>query len=201
MKTDQIGREAKPAQRRLPKADRHRQLLDTALQIIRDEGADRLTLGHLATCAGVSKPIAYDHFGTRSALLIDLYRSMDADRAEALRVALADKGRSLADAAQIIAAAYVHCSAETSGEWHAVAAAVAGSPEKDAVYQELLDNYVTLFATALKPHAALRATEMKRRCIGLVGAGEALTAAMVRGDCSEAEAAKAFARLIEQGVK
>ncbi|MFC7557085.1 TetR/AcrR family transcriptional regulator [Pseudoroseomonas wenyumeiae] len=58
-------------QRRFSKAERRRQLLDTALLIVREEGADRLTLGHLAARAGVSKPVAYDHFGTRSGLLIE----------------------------------------------------------------------------------------------------------------------------------
>ncbi len=33
------------------------------------KGTDALTLGHVAECAGVSKPIAYEHFGTRAGLL------------------------------------------------------------------------------------------------------------------------------------
>jgi len=37
----------------------------------------------------------------------------------------------------------------------------------------------------------------RRRCIGLVGAGEALSAALVRGNFSEAEAAGVFASLIK----
>lgn len=186
---------------RLPKAQRRRQLMDTALQIVRDEGADRLTLGYLAERAGVSKPIAYDHFGTRSGLLIELYKSIDAEHADALRAALAAGHRSLEDTAQLLASAYVHCSAETSGEWQAIGAALAGSQEKEAVYQQLLDGYVQLFAAALKPHTALPRAELVRRCVGLIGAGEALSAAMVRGQCREAEAAAAFAALILGGLQ
>ncbi|WP_413733412.1 TetR/AcrR family transcriptional regulator [Sodalis sp. RH21] len=59
----------KPSSGRLSKAERRRQLLDTVLVIIREEGADRLTLGHLAVRAGVSKPITYEHFNTRAGLL------------------------------------------------------------------------------------------------------------------------------------
>ncbi|MGP9811659.1 TetR/AcrR family transcriptional regulator [Rhodopseudomonas sp. NSM] len=191
---------AEPAGR-LPKAERRRQLLDTALQIVRDEGADRLTLGHLAERAGVSKPIAYDHFGTRSGLLIELYKSIDAEHADALRAALASGHRSLKDTAQLLASAYVHCSANTSGEWQAIGAALAGSQEKDAVYQQLLDNYVQLFATALKPHTTLPRAELMRRCVGMIGAGEALSAAMIRGQCREADAAAAFAALILGGLQ
>ena len=186
--------------RRLSNAERRRQLLDTALVIVREEGADRLTLGHLAARAGVSKPVAYDHFGTRSGLLIALYRSIDAEQADALRAALASGERSLAETTRVLAAAYVHCAADTSGEWQAVGAALAGSADKDAVYQELIDGYVQLFASSLAPFVTLAPAELERRCVGLVGAGEALSAAMVRGSCTEAEAAQALASLIEGGV-
>ncbi|EPC03212.1 hypothetical protein L861_23165 [Litchfieldella anticariensis FP35 = DSM 16096] len=197
--TKRAGREA--TSRRLSKAERRRQLLDTAILIVRDEGADRLTLGHLATRAGVSKPVAYDHFGTRSKLLIELYKSIDIEQANALRNALTTGERSLEETVEVLAATYIHCYADTSGEWHAVSAALAGSEEKEAVYQELLDGYVQLFATVLKPHSTLSPVELERRCIGLIGAGEALSAAMVRGNCSEAEAAEAFASLIQGGLQ
>lgn len=201
MKGSVQGAAGRAASRRLSGAERRRQLLDTALLIVREEGADRLTLGHLAARAGVSKPVAYDHFGTRSGLLIELYRSIDLEQANALRSALTAGGRSLDDTVGVLAAAYIHCSADTSGEWHAVAAALAGSEEKDAVYQELLDNQVALFATVLQPHSALSPAELERRCVGLVGAGEALSAAMVRGRLSEAEAAGAFTSLIQGGLQ
>ena len=56
--------------KRLPREARRRQLLEAALGIVRAEGADKLTLGYLAERAGVSKPVVYDHFATRSLLLI-----------------------------------------------------------------------------------------------------------------------------------
>ncbi|MET0405718.1 MAG: TetR/AcrR family transcriptional regulator, partial [Cystobacter sp.] len=177
------------------------QLLDTALRIIREEGADRLTLGHLAACAGVSKPVAYEHFGTRSGLLIELYKSIDTAHANALRQALVTGERNFEETTELLATAYIHCSAETSGEWHAVGAALAGSQEKDAVYQELLEGYVQLFASALRPHSTLSPAELERRCVGLIGAGEALSAAMVRGQCSEADAARTLTSLIQGGLR
>lgn len=186
--------------RRLPKAERRRQLLDTALLIVRNEGADRLTLGHLAIRAGVSKPVAYDHFGTRSGLLIELYKMIDEEQANTLRKALTTGKQGFEETAERLASAHIHCYADTSGEWHAVGAALAGSEEKEAVYQELLDNYVQLFATVLKPHCNLSPDELERRCIGLIGSGDALSAAMVRGNCSEAEAAATFTSLIRGGL-
>ncbi|WP_280562911.1 TetR/AcrR family transcriptional regulator [Chromohalobacter sp. 48-RD10] len=196
---DETGEKARI--RRLTGPERRRQLLDTALQIVREEGADRLTLGYLAACAGVSKPVAYDHFGTRSQLLIALYRLIDRQQSEALRETLTTEGRSFEEIASLLAAAHVHCHADTSGEWHAIGAALTGSEEKEAVYQELLDGYIQLFAAVLKPYCTFEVTELERRCVGLVGAGDALSAAMVRGHCSEDEAVKAFASLICGGLR
>ncbi|MDT0267243.1 helix-turn-helix domain-containing protein [Streptomyces sp. DSM 44915] len=44
---------------------------------MRIRGADGLTLVTLAEEAGVSRPITYDHFGTRPGLLLALYRRLD----------------------------------------------------------------------------------------------------------------------------
>lgn len=185
---------------RLSNAERRRQLLDTALLIVRTEGADRLTLGHLAEMAGVSKPIAYDHFSTRSALLIDLYRWIDTERVTAFREAMATSQRSFDETVAALASAYIMCSADMTDEFHAVGAALAGSDDKVAVFQELLDNCVKMFVAVLKPYNVLPLSELKRRCIGLVGAGEALSAALVRDNLGKAEAIKVFASLIHGGL-
>jgi len=195
------GAVVKTASRRLSKAERRRQLLDTALLIIRKEGADRLTLGHLAARAGVSKPVAYDHFGTRSGLLVELYRWIDTERVNAFREAMTASERSPEETVKVLAAAYIDCAADTTNEFHAVGAALAGSEEMAAVFEELLDNSVQMFVSVLKSHSSFSPTELERRCIGLVGAGEALSAALVRGKCSEAEAADAFAVLIHDGLR
>jgi AcrR family transcriptional regulator len=167
--------------RRLSKAERRRQLLQTAMLIVREEDADRLTLGHLAVRAGVSKPVVYDHFNTRSALLIELYRWIDTERVDAFRNAMAGSPQTLEETAQVLASAYIHCAADHTDEFHAVGAALAGSSDKAVVFQELLDNCVRMFMAVLEPHARLSVAEMERVCTGLVGAGEALSGATVRG--------------------
>jgi AcrR family transcriptional regulator len=186
---------------RLSKPDRRRQLLDMALLIIREEGADRLTLGHLAARAGVSKPITYEHFGTRAGLLIALYKLLDQQQVNALQEALQSVQLNLGDTADVLAAAYIHCSVDTGGEWHAVGAALSGSEEMGAVHQELLDGYVQLFIATLAPHSPLPSAELHRRCVGLVGAGEALSVMMLAGQCSEQQAAEAYSSLIRGGLR
>jgi AcrR family transcriptional regulator len=175
-------------------------LLDTALLIVRAEGADRLTLGYLALRAGVSKPVVYDHFATRSTLLIDLYRWIDTERVTAFGIAMAQDKRSFVETVDVLANAYVACATDLTDEFHAVGAALAGSDDKAAVFQELLDGSVRMFVSVLEPHVALSAVDLEHRCIGLVGAGEALSAAKVRGTLSEAEAASVFASLIRGAI-
>lgn len=196
MKVDFAKVEGKTRSHRLSKEERRRHLLDTALTIIRDEGADRLTLGHLAERAGVSKPVAYDHFGTRSGLLIELYKMRNAQQASALRTALMTARRAVEDTVEVLAFHYIHSSAEMCSEWHAVSGALAGSEETELVYRELLDGYVELFVFALGPHSALSAAELQLRCVGLMGAGEAIMAAVARGASSQSDAANAFTSLI-----
>jgi AcrR family transcriptional regulator len=160
----------KSASSRLPKAERRRQLLAMALVIVREEGADRLTLGHLATRAGVSKPITYEHFGTRAGLLAALYQALDAQHTHALQVALSGEHRSLIDTAQVLASAYVRCSLDMGGEWQAVSAALSGSEEMAAVQQELLAGYAHLFVEALGPHSSLAPAALRGACRGRRGA-------------------------------
>lgn len=193
---DAKGDAAGTAPRRLSRGTRRQQLLDTALAIIRAEGADRLTLGHLADRAGISKPVVYDHFSTRSGLLIALYRWIDDARVAAFQQAMAAGDHDMAETARLLAIAYLRCAGAVTDEFHAVGAALAGSEEKAAVFQELLDNCVRMFVAVLRPHAVLPEPELERRCIGLVGAGEALAGGLVRGLCREEEAAATFAALI-----
>lgn len=190
-----------PPTGRLSKAERRRQLLETALQVIRHEGADRLTLGHLATRASVSKPVVYDHFGTRSGLLIELYRWIDTERVNAFRELMASTTRSLEDTAQLLSSAYIDCAANNTDEFYAIGAALAGSDEKAAVFQELLDNCVQMFVSVLEPHANLPTAELERRCAGLVGAGEALSGAVMRGRYAKTEVIDSFTSLIQGALQ
>lgn len=170
--------------------------METALAIVRDEGTDRLTLGYLATHAGVSKPVVYDHFGDRSGLLIELYRWIDTERVDAFRDGLVSRNPSATEAIDELAAAYIDCAADTSGDFYAIGAALAGSEKKADVFQELLDNAIAMFVAVLTPHSALSEAELTRRCTGLVGAGEAISAQMLRGGCDRRDAIRTFASMI-----
>lgn len=187
--------------RRLTKEERRAQLLETARLIVREEGADRLTLGRLAERAGVSKPVAYDHFATRTDLLVELYRELDLIQINDFRDAMATNTRCLDETVDALATAYIQCAANMDGEVQKIGAALAGSEAKPAALQELLDHCVQMFVDVLKPHSPILLDELQRRCVGLVGAGEAFAAALVREQCSETDAVAAFVALIHGALQ
>lgn len=187
--------------RRLSKIERSRQLLAVALEVIRNEGADSLTLGHLATRAGVSKPVVYDHFGSRSGLLIALYRKIDTERIESFHQTMAAARKDRNETIEALANAYIRCAADLTGEFHIVGAALAGSPEKAEVYEELLSQSVEMFVSILRPFSRLSESSLSCLCTGLVGAGEALSAAIIRGKASEADAIATFVKIIDGSLR
>lgn len=181
---------------RLPRAQRRDQLLDTAHMIVREQGTDALTLGHLAERAGVSKPIAYEHFQSRSGLLIALYQQIDDRHVQAFRRALKRSRQRLEDVARLAGSAYMSCYATIGPEWHAIAAAMKGDEQMEAVQQQLVDGYVALYREAFAPFTDLPKDELHLRCVGIVGAAEAISQAMIRGLIDEKQAAASVTSLI-----
>lgn len=200
MKENNIPLPASPSQR-LSKTERRQQLLETALLIVQEEDVDSLTLGRLAERAGVSKPVVYDHFATRSALLIEVYKWIDTERVTTFTDMMSTGCRSAQETVEALASAYIHCAADKTDAFHLVGAALAGSEEKTAVFQELLDNCVAMFVSVLTPHATMSPQLLPGCCIGLVGAGEALSVAIARGRLKHSEAVDAFALLIKGVVQ
>jgi AcrR family transcriptional regulator len=186
--------------RKLPRAERRDQLLDTALAIVREEGTDALTLGHVAGRAGVSKPIAYEHFGTRSGLLIALYERIDDRQVAALLQALERTPRRLEDIARVMSDAYITCYLTCGPEAHAITAALSGDGQMEAFHQRLLDRYVAFYQEALAPYSSLSPDALHLRCIGLIGAAEAISRDMLRGRVDAARATETLAALIVGGL-
>lgn len=181
---------------KLTKAERRDQLLKTARSIVRERGADALTLGRLAESAGVSKPLAYEHFGTREDLLIALYRKIDAQQVEALQTALAKLPRRLDVIADAISSAFLTCVVSTGPEALAISAALKGDVRMETVQQDLIDGYVDLYREALEAFSPLSRSALRLRCIGILGAAESISRELLRGRADETTAAATLASLI-----
>lgn len=187
--------------RRLSKAARREQLLDTALAIVRESGTDALTLGHLAERAGVSKPIAYEHFKTRSGLLMALYRELDQRHVTALRHALARTRPRLTDVARVVSAAYVDCYEVLGPEWLSVSAALRGDEEMEAFQQQALDAEIELYCQAFAPYTKRSPEELRALCAALLGGAEALMRELSRGRLERSAAVDLLAGLIARSLR
>ncbi|PWF24030.1 TetR/AcrR family transcriptional regulator [Corticimicrobacter populi] len=176
-----------PVRKRMSRADRLRQLLDVALEIIRTEGTDALTLGHLAEAAGITKPTVYDHFGTRQGLLAALYRDYDIRHDTLFETALADGQQNLEDLIRTIACGYITCVLTEGREIPGVLAALEGSPELAVMKRQcqlrFLDRCRETFAPFVGPQGLAAASLW-----AMLGAADALACAAVTGDINEAQA-------------
>ncbi len=194
-------RRSKAAAKKLSKPARRAQLLATAHTIVREEGTDALTLGHLAERAGVSKPIAYEHFETRAGLLIALYQEIDDRQVAALKDALKRTKPRLQDVARVIGRAHVECCLAIGRESQAISAALRGDEQTEKFQQSLIHRYAAIYCDALAPYTKLSREELRLRCLALIGASDAITREMSSGRTSPGAAASTLASLISASLE
>jgi AcrR family transcriptional regulator len=180
----------------MAKDERRRQLLDTALAIVREEGTDGLTLARLAERAGVTKPIAYEHFGTRAGLLIALFRDYDDRTTLAVRAALASGGKTLGDVASILAAAYMDACLSMGPEVGAIFDALSASEETEDFRRSFRAFLIGEFRRAFAPFVKFSGRAGKATLIGILGAAETLAEEASAGRLSRNEAVASLTRII-----
>ncbi|KTT98213.1 TetR/AcrR family transcriptional regulator [Sphingomonas sanguinis] len=184
-----------PRRQRLTREDRLNQLLEVSWLIIREEGTDALTLGHLAEQAGVTKPVVYDHFGTREGLLVALYEAFDQRQTAVMDAALAARAATLSTTAEVIASSYVDCVLAQGREIPDVLAALAGSPELAARKRAYLTAFMEKCRAALMPFLA-GGTIAAAGLWAMLGAAEALSKAAATGDITPDEAKAELRRTV-----
>lgn len=169
--------------RRLSGADRRAQLVGVARDMIAAEGADALTLGRLAERAGISKPVVYDHFPSRAALLLSLYQDFDRRQIADLRAALARTPPQLRQRVEAIATAHVACAVSQGAELGGVLAALVGTPDLEKARRESERHYLDLCRQAIRS-ADDPADLDEAGAVAFLGAADALGQAAARGAIS-----------------
>jgi AcrR family transcriptional regulator len=74
---------------RLPAAERRHQLLATALRTFASEGYHEASMNEIADAAGVTKPVLYQHFGSKRDLYLEVLREEGSELRERVRAAVA----------------------------------------------------------------------------------------------------------------
>lgn len=127
---------AQRPRQRLSREQRRAQLIDAAWSIIREQGTQALTLGHLAEQAGVTKPVVYDHFTNRSGLFAILYKEFDRRQTALMDENIRQTEPTLEKLAAVIATSYIDCVLLQGREMPSVLAALSGTPELEQIRQE-----------------------------------------------------------------
>ncbi|NWL10040.1 TetR family transcriptional regulator [Paenarthrobacter nitroguajacolicus] len=172
---------------KMRREERREQLLTVAWSIVREGGADLLTLGRLAERAHVTKPVVYDHFPSRPALLMVLYKEFDDQQTEKLEHALRAAPRTLQGQAQAIARSHVDCVLAHGNELVSILGAVEGTPELERLKLGSEAAYADLCQAALRPYAS-KDQPSRASIIAIIGAAEALAQAAVRQEIPRDEA-------------
>ncbi|QTF09725.1 TetR/AcrR family transcriptional regulator [Brenneria izadpanahii] len=175
------------ARQRLTRAERHVQLIETAWRIIREEGTEALTLGQLALRAGVTKPVVYDHFTSRSGLLAALYKEYDKRQTALMDERIRKTEPEIEKLAAVIASAYIECELQQGREMPNVMAALTGTPELEQIRQDYATAFTGKCRELFAPfrdgqplhEAALR---------GMLGSAEGLAYAAAKGVITEQQA-------------
>lgn len=189
-----------PPRRRLPREQRARQLLDVAWALVGAEGTDALSLGRLAEAAGVTKPVAYDHFVTRNGLLAALYQDYDARQTVVFDERIGAAKVQLKDRAHAIAGGYIDCVLSQGSEIQGILAALAGSPELLQVKRRYQQDFIAKCAEWLDRFAP----EGRVPVAGfwaILGAAESLSEAVAAGVVAQPAAEAELERLIVATVR
>jgi AcrR family transcriptional regulator len=181
--------------RRLARADRARVVIEAAEEIFAARGFARASMTEIATRAGVTKPVLYDHFGSKDGLLAEVIRRAGVELRAALEAAVAEAD-SPADALARGLSTYFDFIEKHARSWTVLlnegTASPAGIEALEAVRRDQADYIAGLIAEQLP---AARQTAAPVYAQAVIGACERL--ATMRALDTKLDAATVTARLME----
>jgi AcrR family transcriptional regulator len=147
------------SRRRLPREERARQLLDVAEAVFAERGVQASSMEEIAERAGVTKPIVYDHFGSKDGLIAAVVIRAGAILAEAVIAAVTssdDPEQSVAEGLR----AYFRFIEERRTSLHSLLTeGVAPGTEAAAALEQVRDQQAQLIAALLLEHSQDGAAE------------------------------------------
>jgi AcrR family transcriptional regulator len=174
---------------RLPRAERERQMLETAHALFAERGYAEVTMDEVAAAVGVTKPLLYNYFGNKERL----YAACMAPAAEALADAIVAAVRSSGTPAEALSSAihafFAFLDADREG-WRVLFDETL--PERVAAYRERLAELVMAeLDAAVEPLT-----------VAVLGAAEALGRWWLRTEAMPAAtAADLLIRTLEPGLR
>lgn len=191
MKKRAAARKKKDPGGRVPPDARRRQLLDEAARILTEQGIEHLQITEVATRAGVSRPLVYRQFPSRSALLRAVLEDFAALVDERFHKALV---RALPGTIASITTAFVEASCDAveqrgAGPWQLLDARGA-DPELARLGREIFGRLLDPWQTELGGFIGTTPRRARSLLWVIVAAGRAALDGWIEGGLSRAEAVR-----------
>jgi AcrR family transcriptional regulator len=166
-----VSETTRPATTRLPAEQRRRQLLDVACQVFAERGFHATAMDDVASAAGVTKPVLYQHFPSKRALYVELLDDVGHQLLHALADATgaATRGRERVDAG--FTAYFAFVTRNEAAFRVLFGAAARNDPEFAEVVERVLDESAEAIAQLIE----IEGTPEHRRVLAhaLIGIAEA----------------------------
>jgi AcrR family transcriptional regulator len=118
--------------------DRRLSLIELAIDIVGKDGVDALRVERLATAAGVSRPVVYEHFGDRHGLLVAVTRQLVAEIAAATIPVELQHDQDLPSMLRATTHAYIDVVARRGAALRALVLSDGFAPDLDAERRTLM---------------------------------------------------------------
>lgn len=188
--------------KRMPRAQRERQMIDVAVEIFAEQGFVATSMDEIAARVGVSKPMLYEYFNSKEGLLVAAIRDARAELSEVTAAALAG-AETAEDALRLGLVAYFRFMHQRRDAWSLLrhelgVLGASGAEEIEAIRRqqtELHAVYLRAFAPKATDHEIEAAAEI------LVGACERMAVWCERhGDITPETAANYTLNIIWGGL-
>ncbi len=184
-----------PAPGRMWAPARRRQLLDVATDLAGRYGWEGLRMETLAAAAGVSKPVVYEHFPGRDALLVALIDDYGTLLAARTREAFAHRADNFEAAAAAVVHAYFDCVEERGAGIRRLLASSGGGPKVDQVRLRLRQEAAARWTERIVRHTGLRRADAAVLATTFVATIWSLAGQWLAGTVSRARAERLFVRM------
>src|SRR4051812_8003488 len=157
---------------RLPAARRRRQLLDVALEVFAANGFHATSMEQVADAAGVTKPVLYQHFGSKRNLYLELLQDVGSQLTEAIAKAVTEAG-SPRQQVEAGFRTYFHF---VAGNMSAFTLLFGSGARRDEEFSDTVRKVEEGFAELIAPLIEAGVTGEHRRLLahGLVGLAEGI---------------------------
>jgi len=188
---------------RLPRDQRRAQLLDAASEVFTTRGYHAAAMDDIAEAAGVSKPVLYQHFGSK----LDLYLALldaSCDRLiEVVHESLASTEKN-ADRVEATMDAFYEFVSSAGGEFRFVFESdLTGERQVQARLERVNSEIADMVASIIVADTALRPDQAKLLAVSLVGMAQVSARSWVAGGTSidVEEAKRLVSRLAWRGIR